>query len=183
MVQTHGARAADASPSTSAATTAARVVGTIFLLLGVLGFIPGITTNYDTMQFAGHESEAMLFGIFQVSVLHNILHLILGAALLAAGRAAAAAKGMLIGGGVVLLALGLYGALVDQQSTANFFPMNGADNWLHLLTGLGLLLLALLPGSRQDRSSDTIDASRPSESSATDATRSHRPGSGPVYGH
>ena len=38
----------------------------VFLLVGIAGFIPGITTAYDTMQFAGHESEAMLLGLFQV---------------------------------------------------------------------------------------------------------------------
>lgn len=35
---------------------AALAVGAVFLLVGILGFIPGITTNYDTMTFAGHQS-------------------------------------------------------------------------------------------------------------------------------
>jgi uncharacterized protein DUF4383 len=39
--------------------TAAAVVGAVFLLVGVLGFIPGITSSYDQMGFAGHESGAM----------------------------------------------------------------------------------------------------------------------------
>ncbi|MGC5407864.1 DUF4383 domain-containing protein [Streptomyces sp. DT73] len=36
--------------------------GAVFLLVGVLGFIPDITTNYDTMRFAAHHSEAKLLG-------------------------------------------------------------------------------------------------------------------------
>ena len=60
------------------ARAAAAVVGVVFLLVGVLGFVPGITTNYDTMTFADHESGAELLGIFQVSVLHNIVHLLFG---------------------------------------------------------------------------------------------------------
>ena len=51
--------------------------------VGVLGFIPGITTNYDMMTFAGHHSEAKLLGLFDISVLHNIVHLAFGVAGLA----------------------------------------------------------------------------------------------------
>ena len=55
----------------------------MFLLIGVAGFIPGITSNYDQLQFAGHQSGALLLGVFQVSVLHNIVHLLFGATSLA----------------------------------------------------------------------------------------------------
>lgn len=44
------------------------------MLVGILGFIPGIRSNYDSLGFAGHGSAALLLGIFQVSVLHNIVH-------------------------------------------------------------------------------------------------------------
>ncbi|MFL6107779.1 MAG: DUF4383 domain-containing protein, partial [Marmoricola sp.] len=54
---------------------AALVVALTFGLVGILGFIPGVTTNYDSMEFAGHESGAQLLGLFDVSVLHNIVHL------------------------------------------------------------------------------------------------------------
>lgn len=47
------------------------VAGVVFLAVGVLGFIPGVTTDFDTLTFAGAESEAMLLGVFQVSVLHT----------------------------------------------------------------------------------------------------------------
>src|SRR3954454_14006478 len=57
---------------------AAGAYGLVFLLVGILGFIPGITTHYGEMSFAGHMSEAKLIGIFQVSVLHNIIHLAYG---------------------------------------------------------------------------------------------------------
>ncbi|PRC60309.1 DUF4383 domain-containing protein, partial [Mycobacterium sp. ITM-2017-0098] len=45
---------------------AAPVVGAVFLLVGVLGFVPGVTTNYEELSFAGHHSSAMLLGIFAV---------------------------------------------------------------------------------------------------------------------
>ena len=67
----------------SAVQKAAFVVGAVFLVVGILGFIPGITTNYGDMTFAGHDSQAKLLGIFQVSILHNIVHLLFGIAGLA----------------------------------------------------------------------------------------------------
>jgi hypothetical protein len=41
---------------------------------------PGITSNYDDLKFAGHGSDAQLLGIFDTSVLHNIVHLLFGIA-------------------------------------------------------------------------------------------------------
>jgi hypothetical protein len=124
--------------------TAALVVGATFLLVGVLGFIPGITTDYDQLEFAGHESGAQLLGIFEVSILHNIVHLLFGVAGIVAGRASASnARGYLIGGGVIYLLLWVYGLVTDHDSDANFVPLNDADNWLHLVLGIGMLGLGL----------------------------------------
>ena len=128
--------------------TAALAVGVVFLLVGVLGFIPGITADYDTMTFAGHESEAKLLGIFQVSVLHNIVHLLFGIAGLAMARTVSGARAYLIGGGAVYLVLWLYGLVIDHNSAANFVPVNSADNWLHLFLGLGMIALGLLTTRR-----------------------------------
>ncbi|MEH1100513.1 DUF4383 domain-containing protein [Micromonospora sp. CPCC 205561] len=123
--------------------TAAQVVGAVFVLVGVLGFIPGITSDYDTMQFAGHESEAKLLGLFQVSILHNLVHLAFGVAGLALARTISGARAYLIGGGAVYLVLWLYGLVVDHESAANFVPLNNADNWLHLGLGVGMIALGL----------------------------------------
>ncbi|MCQ3998647.1 DUF4383 domain-containing protein [Aeromicrobium sp. 636] len=125
--------------------TAATVFGAVFLVVGILGFIPGITSDYDTMKFAGHESEAMLLGIFQVSILHNIVHLLFGIAGLALARAWSTARAYLIGGGVVYALLWLYGLFIDKHHEANFVPLNTADDWLHFvlavaMVGLGVLL-------------------------------------------
>jgi Domain of unknown function (DUF4383) len=71
---------------------AAAIVGVVFLLVGVLGFIPGITTNFGDLSFAGHNSAARLLGLFQVSILHNIVHLLFGIAGLVMARTAAQAR-------------------------------------------------------------------------------------------
>jgi hypothetical protein len=128
---------------THPARLAAMVVAAVFLLVGILGFIPGATTDYDGMTFAGHESTAMLLGVFHVSILHNIVHLLFGIIGLVMARTAAGARSFLIGGGVVYLVLWLYGLVIDHDSAANFVPVNGADNWLHLALGVGMAGLGL----------------------------------------
>jgi hypothetical protein len=125
---------------------AALAVGALFLVVGILGFIPGITTGYDGMTFAGHHSEAKLLGLFQVSVLHNIVHLLFGVAGLVLSRAAATARWFLIGGGVIYLVLWLYGLVIDKESGANFVPLNTADDWLHFVLGAGMIALGVLLG-------------------------------------
>ncbi|MDN3292590.1 DUF4383 domain-containing protein [Streptomyces ficellus] len=123
---------------------AALVVGAVFLLVGILGFIPGVTTDYDTMKFAEHHSEAKLLGLFQISILHNIVHLLFGIAGLAMARAASTARAFLIGGGAIYLVLWIYGLIIDHDSAANFVPVNSADNWLHFVLGIGMIALGVL---------------------------------------
>lgn len=131
------------APTRTTLQLAAMVVGVVFLAVGVLGFIPGVTTDYDTLDFAGHHSEAQLLGIFQVSILHNVVHLLFGAAGIALSRSFSGARMYLIGGGVIYLVLWLYGLVIDMDSAANFVPVNDADNWLHLVLGIGMIGLGV----------------------------------------
>jgi Domain of unknown function (DUF4383) len=136
---------------------AALAVGAVFLLVGILGFIPGITTDYDSLTFAGHESGAHLLGIFEVSILHNLVHLAFGVAGLLLARTWSGARGYLIGGGVIYLLLWLYGLLIDFEKPINFVPVNNADNWLHFGLGVGMVLLGVLLSRRPslERNVDT----------------------------
>ncbi|WP_026534491.1 DUF4383 domain-containing protein [Arthrobacter sp. H14] len=138
----------------TAVQKASLAVGAVFVLVGVLGFIPGITTDYGTLQFAGHESEAMLLGIFQVSVLHNIVHLLYGVGGIVLAKTVSAARTYLMLGGVTYLLLSLYGFLIGGGSAANFVPVNVADNWLHLGLGLGMAALALTLTPRTTKRAD-----------------------------
>jgi hypothetical protein len=143
MSATHTGRSGPAS-SEKFARTAAAVVGATFLIVGVLGFIPGITTHYGDLAFAGHHSNAKLIGVFEVSVLHNIVHLLFGVAGLALARSGMSAVTYLIVGGVVYAVLWIYGLVVDHDSSANFVPLNDADNWLHLVLAVGMVALGLV---------------------------------------
>jgi hypothetical protein len=140
--------AGDVASTRHLVQTAALTVAAVFLLVGVLGFIPGITTDYSSMTFAGHHSDAKLLGVFEVSVLHNIVHLLFGLAGLAMARTVSGARTYLIGGGAVYLVLWLYGLVIGQDTAANFVPLNPADDWLHLFLGLGMIALGLLTTRR-----------------------------------
>ena len=126
----------------------ARLVGIVFLLVGIAGFIPGITTNlYEGLEFAGTDGTAELLGIFEVSILHNIVHGLFGIAGLALAKTASGARTFLIGGGAIYVALWLLGII----GGANWIPSNSADNWLHLVLGGALIGLGVVLTREQKR--------------------------------
>jgi hypothetical protein len=128
--------------------------GALFLLIGVAGFIPGLTTDYGDLGFAGEESTATLFGTIQVSVLHNVVHLLFGVAAVAMARTETGARTYLVSAGTIYLVLWIFGLIVHGgEGKGNFIPVNTEGNWLHLglalaLLGLGLLLPAPASASR-----------------------------------
>ena len=118
----------------------AMLVGATFLLVGILGFIPGITTHYGDMTFAGEDSGSKLLGIFQTSILHNIVHLLYGVAGLWLAHTWSGARMFLIGGGIIYLALWLLGII----GGADWVPTNTADDWLHFALGLSMVALGFV---------------------------------------
>jgi hypothetical protein len=123
---------------------AALLTGVVFVLVGILGFVPGVTAKYADLSFAGHESQAQLLGLFQISILHNIVHLLFGLAGIAAAATVGGSRGFLIGGGAIYLLLAGYGFAISQNSAANFVPVNAADNLLHVVLGVGMLAAGLV---------------------------------------
>lgn len=112
--------------------------GAIFVVVGIAGFIPGVTTAFSRLDVYDAPG-ATLLGIFGVNWLHNIVHLLFGIAGLAMAKTHSQARVYLTGGGVIYLVLWVYGMAIDLTSSANFVALNSADNWLHLALGLGLL--------------------------------------------
>ena len=129
----------------------AALVGLVFLLVGILGFIPGITTHYSDLAFAGHDSNAKLLGIFQTSVLHNIVHIAFGVGILMA-KTPEGARTYLIGGGVAYLAVWLIGVI----GGLDWLPVNAADNWLHIVLGVGMIALGFVTGRSVQRAAPAV---------------------------
>jgi len=131
----------------------ALTVGIVFLIVGLAGFIPGLTHPIEHLRGAGADSEALLLGLFQVSILHNIVHLLFGVAGVAAAARATASRQFLIWGGVAYFVLFIIGLFLVGTPQANFIPVNAADNWLHLTLAIGMVALGLLVG--RDRTART----------------------------
>lgn len=138
------------TPRLMAVQGAALLVGAAFLIVGVLGFIPGVTTHYDALQWAGHHSGAKLFGVFAVSALHNVVHLAFGVIGFVMARTYAAARAYFLIGGLAYLGLWIYGLLIDHRGPANLLPVNSADDWLHFGLGILMLLLAVTLAGQHD---------------------------------
>ncbi|HST13959.1 MAG TPA: DUF4383 domain-containing protein [Gaiellaceae bacterium] len=111
----------------------AAVAGAALLLVGMLGFVPGVTTHYGDLH-VGHGSRAQLFGVFRVSILLNLVHVALGAAGIVVARVRALALALL-----ALWLLGVFGA-------GAWLALDLADNWLHVGLAVVLLGLAFLVG-------------------------------------
>ena len=128
---------------------AAMLFGVVFLLVGVLGFIPGITSDYDRLTtFDG--IGAKLLGIFGINILENIVHLLYGVAGLVLARTWAGSKNYFIGGGAIYLVVWLYGLVIDNESSANILGVNTAADWLHFVLGATMLGIGLVLSRRQE---------------------------------
>ena len=132
----------------SLASSPNRIIGTLFglgyLLVGILGFFWSTGTPFASPGNGGNA----IFGLFEVNPLHNVVHLIVGAALLVAGAStASAAKATNTTIAVVYLLLGVVGFFLaapdNGQSALNFLSLNTPDHFLHLATGLVLLVTGL----------------------------------------
>lgn len=137
----------------------ALIAGIVFLLVGIAGFIPGLTHSTEHLAGAGAHSDAHLLGVFQVSVLHNVVHLAFGIAGLIVAARATASRMYLIWGGVIYFVVWLYGLFAVGNDQLNILPVNDADNWLHLGLALGMVLLGIFV-NRAPRLPTTTDGRR-----------------------
>lgn len=115
----------------------ATIFGAVYLLVGLLGF--AFTGGVGFVATQG----GLILGIFEVNPLHNIAHLLIGAALLIAGLTrAAAAKAVNITVGAVYLLLGIVGFFLVGTG-ANILALNTPDHFLHLVSAIVLLGVGL----------------------------------------
>ena len=125
-----------ADPRTGARSvnsTVALVFGAVYTLVGLAGF-------FVSRTFAATDDNTLLG--FEVNHLHNIVHLLIGVALIGASRRTETARrlNLLIGG--TYLALGVIGWFI-QDTALNIVALNEPDHLLHLASGAVLVGVAL----------------------------------------
>lgn len=109
------------------ARTVALIFGIIYLVVGLVGFIPGLGGT------AGIAPTPLL-GIFDINVVHNIVHILIGIVALMGARSEAQAGPALRGLGIVLIIIGIVGLF--WKNPFNIIPIGGPDVALHLVTGV-----------------------------------------------
>jgi len=110
--------------------TVANLFGIVFLLVGILGFVPGIT------------NDQMLLGIFHVNAAHNVVHLLSGAVALWAGMTSTAyARTYFRVFGIIYALVALLGFFVGNGLLLGLISNNMADTWLHVVIAVAALLL------------------------------------------
>lgn len=115
--------------------TFALIFGAAFLLIGIAGFIPGISQPVH----GGHPgvsidaSSANVFGLFPVNILHNIVHIVFGLWGLAASRSHGGAVGYGKGVGISYAVLTVMGLIPGLNTMFGLTPLFGNDVWLHAL--------------------------------------------------
>jgi uncharacterized protein DUF4383 len=106
--------------------TVALAFGVIYLLVGVLGLAPFVGGSYT-------QTNSNLLGFVPINLLHNIVHLVIGLAGVAAAGSLARSQQFCQVFGVVLIAIGIVGIFVNDP--LNLIPIGGFDVAIHLATG------------------------------------------------
>ncbi len=139
--------------------TFALAAGIVFLVAGVLGFIPGITLGHVLGSMlgttGGHE---YLLGVFAVDTVHNLINLVIGALGIAAyywDWTRLYCQGL----GIVCLVIGILGfipaLLFGNGMLLGLFHVNLADNVVYLIVGLVAAYLGFAPRYSGGRVSPT----------------------------
>ena len=114
----------------------ARIFGAIFVLVGVLGFVPPLVPD-------GH-----LLGLFPVNAVHNLVHIALGAWGLVAGASVAAALIYFRGIAVIYGLLAVLGIFPATNMLFGLAPIHGADVVLHAVLALAAAYFGFWYGSK-----------------------------------
>ena len=94
--------------------------GILFIIVGILGFVPGFT------------HRGMLYGTFKINLEDNVFHLATGMfALLSGLTSRFASRIFFIVFGLIFAAAALLGFQTGEGKILGMFANNMADTWLH----------------------------------------------------
>ena len=123
----------------------ALILGIVYVLIGLLGFIPGMLTAPTTGNppVTLDTLHGNLLGIFPVNILHTLVHLLIGIWGVIAYRSFTASRSFAISVGIVFGLLFLLGLIPGLQTVFGLIPLHGSDVWLHLLSSVAGLFFGL----------------------------------------
>lgn len=101
-------------------TTLAKVFGAVFIIVGILGFIPPVAPN------------EMLLGIFHVNAAHNLVHILSGVAALALSSSVQGSRLFFRVFGIVYGLVAILGFMIPHGHILGLISNNPADTWLHV---------------------------------------------------
>ncbi len=114
--------------------TFALLFGIVFLVVGVAGFIPGITVHGEHMpDIAVDANYGLVLGLFPVNILHNLVHILFGLWGLLSYKSLGAAKGYAKGVAIIYAVLTVAGLVPGLNTMFGLVPLYGNDIWLHAL--------------------------------------------------
>ncbi len=109
--------------------------GIVFLAIGILGFVPGVTTT-------GADGMPMLLNIFMVNTAHSVVHIASGVVfLLASMSGAGAARLWFQIFGAVYAVVAILGFMTPNGMLLGLISNNPADTWLHVVLGVAMLAI------------------------------------------
>ena len=117
--------------------TFALVFGIIYVLVGILGFVPGINQHDPNMiPIAVDSFYGRLLGLFPVNLLHNLVHIAVGAWGILASRSVEGSR--LFGTGLAILSglLTILGLIPGANTLFGLAPIFSHDVWLHALSAI-----------------------------------------------
>lgn len=117
------------------AKTFGMLFGIVFLAVGILGFVPGVTTT-------GSDGMPMLLGIFMVNTAHSFVHIASGVVfLLASMSGAGAARLWFQVFGVIYAVVAVLGFMTPNGMLLGLISNNPADTWLHVVLAVAMLAI------------------------------------------
>ncbi len=116
----------------------ALIYGIVFIVIGVAGFVPGLTQPHSHPDVGLQSGLGLLFGLFPVNVLHNLVHLLFGGWGLAATRSVEGARTYARATAAIYAVLTVLGLIPAMNLHAGFglVPLYGHDVWLHALLSM-----------------------------------------------
>ncbi|MDP1846767.1 MAG: DUF4383 domain-containing protein [Solirubrobacteraceae bacterium] len=128
-------------PNKSLAAGASLLIGASYVAIGILGFF---ITGFGS--FLSDTGDTLLFGFASINPMHNLVHVLIGAFLIAMTRfSTPSTEGALMGVGLFYITAFVIGVVAPDNLT--IIAMNGAgdgENLVHIVTGITALSAGLL---------------------------------------